>query len=84
MPRGARQLNSTGIYHIMLRGTNQQQILEDKEDNGKFFLHLFRLTDEQAKEIIMKISKCKSAPEFQLLETKTRNSCIKRLRKDFR
>jgi putative transposase len=36
MPRRARQLSSTGIYHIMLRGINQQQILEDKEDNEKF------------------------------------------------
>jgi len=226
MPRRARQLSSTGIYHIMLRGINQQQILEDREDNEKFLeilrdckrisgykiyayclmgnhLHLivgvenepleqifkricgryvywynakyrrvghlfqdrfksepiedegyflsvlryihqnpvkaglvkkvgdypyssyrcyiepkgdqlvdvdfaldmmsreqfkeyhseasedmylditersFSLTDEQAKEIIMKISKCKNASEFQLLEIKVRNRCIKELR----
>ncbi|HHU29921.1 MAG: transposase [Bacillota bacterium] len=36
MPRHARRLSSTGIYHIMLRGINQQQILEDREDNKKF------------------------------------------------
>ena len=36
MPRRARQLSPTGIYHIMLRGINQQQILEDIEDNEKF------------------------------------------------
>lgn len=36
MPRCARRLSSTGIYHIMLRGINQQQILEDREDNEKF------------------------------------------------
>lgn len=36
MPRRARQLSSTGIYHIMLRGINQQEILEDREDNEKF------------------------------------------------
>ena len=36
MPRRARQLSSTGIYHIMLRDINQQQILEDKEDNEEF------------------------------------------------
>jgi len=35
MPRRARQLSSTGIYHIMLRGINQQQFLEDREDNEK-------------------------------------------------
>ncbi|HHW00216.1 MAG TPA: transposase [Clostridiaceae bacterium] len=36
MPRRARLLSSTGIYHIMLRGINQQQFLEDREDNEKF------------------------------------------------
>lgn len=228
MPRRARQLSSTGIYHIMLRGINRQQLLEDREDNEKFIeilteskqisgyklyayclmgnhIHLimkvekeplekifkrlcgrfvywynakycrvghlfqdryksepiedqgyffsvlryihqnpvkaglvkkvgeypyssyncymeqkgnqlvdvdfvlnmmnkeqlekyhtemsgdkylditerpFRLTDEQAKEIIRKVSKCKNASEFQLLETKVRNSCIRKLRRD--
>lgn len=228
MPRCARRLSSTGIYHIMLRGINQQQILEDREDNEKFLkilkdcksisgyklyayclmgnhLHLiikvekepldrifkricgryvywynakycrvghlfqdrfksepiederyflsvlryihqnpvkaglvktledypyssyncymesrddslvdidfalglmskeqlkgfhneasdetylemkerpFRLTDEQAKEIIMKVSKCKNASEFQQLEVKMRNNCIAKLKKE--
>ncbi len=36
MPRQARKQSSTGIYHIMLRGINRQQILEDEEDNKKF------------------------------------------------
>jgi hypothetical protein len=36
MPRRARQLSSTGIYRLMLRGINQQQMLEDREDNEKF------------------------------------------------
>lgn len=36
MPRRARALSSTGIYHIMLRGINQQRIFEDSEDNEKF------------------------------------------------
>lgn len=36
MPRRARELSSTGIYHIMLRGINQQQIMEDQEDHEKF------------------------------------------------
>ena len=26
MPRQARKLSSTGIYHVMLRGINQQQM----------------------------------------------------------
>lgn len=32
MPRKARVVSSTGIYHVMLRGVNQQTIFEDKED----------------------------------------------------
>ncbi len=36
MARQARQLSSTGVYHIMLRGINQQSILEEEKDNIKF------------------------------------------------
>jgi len=36
MPRKARKVSSTGIYHIMIRGINRQSIFLDKEDNEKF------------------------------------------------
>lgn len=36
MPRQARKKSESGIYHVMLRGINQQQIFEDSEDYGKF------------------------------------------------
>lgn len=36
MPRQARRRSESGIYHIMLRGINQQQIFEDDEDFEKF------------------------------------------------
>ena len=36
MPRQARIKSESGIYHIMLRGINQQQIFEDTEDYEKF------------------------------------------------
>ena len=36
MPRKARKLSKTGIYHVLLRGINQQQIFQDDEDNLKF------------------------------------------------
>ncbi len=36
MPRLPRQKSESGIYHIMLRGINQQAIFEDEEDNQKF------------------------------------------------
>ena len=36
MPRAARIKSNSGIYHIMLRGINQQNIFEDDEDKDKF------------------------------------------------
>lgn len=36
MPRQARKKSEAGIYHIMLRGINQQQIFEDDNDSDKF------------------------------------------------
>ena len=36
MPRAARKISTTGIYHIMLRGINQQLIFDDDEDRKKF------------------------------------------------
>ena len=36
MPREARRKSESGIYHVMLRGINQQQIFEDREDFEKF------------------------------------------------
>ena len=36
MPRQARKKSESGIYHIMLRGINRQQVFEDSEDCDKF------------------------------------------------
>ena len=36
MPRQARKKSESGIYHIMLRGIDQQQIFKDAEDYEKF------------------------------------------------
>ena len=36
MPRQARKKSESKIYHVMLRGINQQQIFEDAEDCDKF------------------------------------------------
>ena len=37
----------------------------------------FRLTDEEAKRIIQKISKCKTVTDFQNLDREKRNKCLK-------
>lgn len=47
----------------------------DVEDKPKI-----KVTDEQAKKIVEKISKCKNVAEFQALDVKTRDKCLKRLR----
>jgi hypothetical protein len=36
MPRQAREKSETGIYHLMLRGINKQNIFEDEEDKSDF------------------------------------------------
>ena len=36
MPREARKQSKSGIYHVMLRGINKQQIFEEPEDYEKF------------------------------------------------
>lgn len=36
MPRTQRKKSESGIYHVMLRGINQQQIFEDEEDCAHF------------------------------------------------
>ncbi len=41
MPRNARKKSESGIYHIMFRGINRQQVFEDEEDN-RFFLQVLR------------------------------------------
>lgn len=51
MPRKARETSATGIYHVMLRGINQQQIFEEREDYEKLL------------EII---KNCKSISEFEI------------------
>lgn len=46
MPRQARKKSKTGIYHVMLRGINHQQIFEDNEDKQRFIETLARYKDE--------------------------------------
>ena len=36
MPRVGREQSGTGIYHVMLRGINRQDIFEEPEDYWTF------------------------------------------------
>jgi len=40
--RQAREKGSSGIYHIMLRGTNRQEIFHDEDDSFRFLETLNR------------------------------------------
>lgn len=51
MPRQQRRKSESGIYHVMLRGINQLQIFQDKEDNLKF---------------LQIVKECKAISEFKL------------------
>lgn len=55
-------------YH---RQANEDKCMEMEEQ--------FRLTDEDAKKLILKIAKCKNATEFQQLDRSARNACIHKL-----
>ena len=51
MPRQARRKSESGIYHIMLRGINQQQIFEDEEDSFRFLETLSKYKEQCGYEI---------------------------------
>ena len=46
MPRAARKKSESGIYHIILRGINRQQIFEDEEDNQHFIETLLKYKEQ--------------------------------------
>ena len=46
MPRQARKQSESGIYHVMLRGINRQQIFEDEEDCEHFLETLENYKDQ--------------------------------------
>lgn len=52
MPRRAREKSSTGIYHIMLRGANRQEIFHEEEDNIRFLLILDKYTKESEATVL--------------------------------
>ena len=46
MPRTARQIATSGIYHIMLRGINRQDIFTDDTDRQRFLQLLEQLPQD--------------------------------------
>ena len=57
MPRQERQQSATGIYHVMLRGINKQDIFEDDEDYSQFLNILYALVNRCDETNISQISR---------------------------
>lgn len=64
MPRQAIKKSSSGIYHVMLRGINKQQIFEDEEDCEKF---LWTLKDTKEKSGFKLFAYCLMGNHIHLL-----------------
>ena len=52
MPRHSREKSGTGIYHVMLRGINRQDIFEDDDDYRKMILCLRGLVERTDRHIV--------------------------------
>lgn len=51
MPRTARKKSENGIYHVIIRGINRQNIFEDDEDRIRFLETLDRYKEETGCEL---------------------------------
>ena len=51
MPRRARKQSKTGVYHIIIRGINRQDIFQDEEDKSVYLDRLSRYKNECSFEL---------------------------------
>ena len=58
MPRQPRTSSGTGIYHVMHRGINRQDIFEEQEDYQQFLIRLHNLVDPKDKEVLGYYGEC--------------------------
>ena len=58
MPRTARDQSATGIYHVMIRGINRQDIFETPEDYRTFIETLASLREVVSEDMRTKICTC--------------------------
>lgn len=64
MGRRARKVSTTGIYHVMLRGINKQNLFEGNEDKKKFY---FILTDLKGSSLFFLYGFCLMNNHIHLL-----------------
>ena len=77
--KNSNLIDSDFVFEIIAKDDfakfNNEKVFDsclDIEDKPKV-----KVTDEQAKKIIEKISKCRNATEFQALDIKVRDKCLK-------
>ena len=58
MPRRVRKISGTGIYHVMLRGINRQDIFEDDEDYWQMIGLLHTLTERRDENGLLLLPLC--------------------------
>ena len=58
MSRKGREKSGTGIYHVMLRGINRQDIFEDAEDYMSFTKILAAVQDKLEDDLVTKTTTC--------------------------
>lgn len=45
MPRETRKESGTGIYHVMMRGINRQDIFEEQEDYVRMLMNMQQMLE---------------------------------------
>ena len=75
MPRTARDQSATGIYHVMIRGINRQDIFEAPEDYRKFIETLASLREVVSEDMQTKICTCHQNPVKAGLAKTAREYC---------
>jgi len=52
MPRQARQVSNTGIYHLLVPGINREDLFHDDEDRQRYLVTLIRITKDSAISVL--------------------------------
>jgi hypothetical protein len=66
MPRVARTKSSTGIYHLITRGSNQQNLFSCADDYERFLSTLTRYCPKSTRDYLLKLATLSNAkPETQ-------------------
>ena len=73
MSRPARIISKSGMYHIIFRGINRQNLFEEESDK-------IRLTDDQLKRKMLEIAKVEKLSDIALQNKQDRNTIIRNLR----